>query len=406
MRSLPARADNNPALYYSPIYESSSMSKNWSANVKPARVLVVDDSALMRRMISDFVSAGQGLNVVGTARNGDEALQMCATLQPDVVTLDVQMPGKDGLATLTELLQAHPIPVVMVSSLTERGAETTLRALDIGAVDYVAKPDDLSERSHFQDDLVNKIRLAAGTNVRRLQQIRKTRSEVREREVNNPARKTAVTTFPPEYRDCCVAIGISTGGPPALTHLFQRLRTPTPPIVIVQHMPQNFTGPFAKRLDSISQLSVKEGATGDVLLPNHAFVAPGGRHMAVRRVGKQYVINIHDAAPVSGHRPSVDVMMTSVAESFGSKTLGVIMTGMGSDGVDGCAAIVRAGGYVLGQDQESSDVYGMNKAAFTSGFVHQQCSLDELHDMMPRQWQRIVRREPAREPQTCATPSR
>jgi len=347
---------------------------------KKIRVLVVDDSPLMREMISDSISADPKMEVVGTAPDGLSALERVPELAPDVVTLDIQMPKMDGLQTLGEILRRFPRPVVMVSSLTQRTADTTLRALDLGALDYVAKPDSLNgTEGVVQGELLHKIRAVAGADVERVIQARRARQARRAlpREVRSTSAldQSWLTTR-------CIAIGISTGGPPALSSLFQSLHAPLPPILVVQHMPSQFTGPFAQRLNSLSELTVKEAAAGDVLQPNHAFVAPGGKHMSIRKRGSRISIQITDDEPVSSHKPSVDVMMDSVAAIYGSGSLGVIMTGMGRDGASGCGELRSAGGFVLGQDQASSDVYGMNKVAHDEGHVDQVVSLDALPEAL------------------------
>jgi two-component system, chemotaxis family, protein-glutamate methylesterase/glutaminase len=352
------------------------------------RVLIVDDSAVMRAMLSDQLGAAPGITVAGKARNGREALALMASLHPDVVTLDLQMPGMDGLAVLEEMLRRDPIPAIMVSALTQAGAAVTLDALERGAVDYVAKPENRAGMgAAFTDELISKIRMAAGIDVRRMLAARKRRSALRQTArppVSEPvdAPSSAVLT------DMCVALGISTGGPPALASLLGAIRLPLPPMVIVQHMPPQFTGPLAARLDGVSPLSVHEAATGDVLRPNCALVAPGGKHLELVRRGEHVKVLIRDGETVSGHKPSVDVMMTSAAKAFGAGCLGVIMTGMGHDGVAGCQAIRAAGGFVLGQDEASSDVYGMNKAAYVEGHVNQQFA---LHDASATISRRILR---------------
>jgi two-component system chemotaxis response regulator CheB len=205
----------------------------------------------------------------------------------------------------------------------------------------------------------------------------------------NRSAKSVPALSPPELVGRCVAIGISTGGPPALAQLFDALGPPMPPIVVVQHMPSSFTKPFACRLDSLSELSVKEAATGDVLVPNQVLLAPGGKHLQVRRVGHMVRVVIHDGPAVSGHKPSVDVMMNSVAEAFGGGCLGVIMTGMGRDGADGCRAIRAAGGYTLGQNEATSDVYGMNKVAYVEGHIDQQFALQDAATLITQQVRRL-----------------
>lgn len=355
------------------------------------RVLVVDDSAVIRSIIADSIAASPGMKVVGTAADGQQALDMLESVRPDVITLDIQMPKMDGLAALDAILARRPIPVIMVSSLTKMGAEITLDALDRGALDYLAKPDyGAKTRAVLQEDLPRKIRMAAGADVRRILEIRRQRKA-------QPARRTSRTAppttteppAPPELAGKCVAIGISTGGPPALATLFAALRPPMPPIVVVQHMPPNFTKPLAWRLDALSELSIKEAAQGDTLEPNHVLIAPGGKHLQVRRMGDSVKAIIRDGAPISGHKPSIDVMMTSVAKAFGSGCLGVIMTGMGHDGAAGCGAIRAAGGYVLGQDQATSDVYGMNKVAFNEGNVDRQFALGEAAAVITQQVRRL-----------------
>lgn len=356
------------------------------------KVLVVDDSAVMREEISDLITSTAGMSVAGVATDGLDALAKIAELRPDIVTLDIQMPRMDGLETLDRILADNPLPVIMVSSLTQRAASVTFEALDRGAMDYVAKPERLQDVTDtFRAELVNKIRIMAGADVLRVLQVRKDRA-------NRP--KVSTLELPSnksyaEYKNCCIALGISTGGPPALSRLFPTLKPPLPPLVIVQHMPAKFTGPFAARLDTLSPLSVKEAETGDVLEPNHAYIAPGGRHLGLKRRGSQTVVRIFDDPPFSGHRPSVDLMMQDAAQIFGQDCLGIIMTGMGCDGAAGCGDIRAAGGYVLGQDEKSSDVYGMNKVAFVEGNVDRQVSLNDLPLMIPRQCRKMFCRTPA-----------
>lgn len=343
------------------------------------RVLVVDDSALVREILSDFIREAPGIELAGTARDGSEALALLPTLKPDVVTLDVQMPKMNGLETLDGILRISPVPVIMVSALTQLGANTTLEALDKGALDYVAKPEGGAAcTAAVRDELLRKIRAIAGTDVRRMMRIRAERAQQNKlRREQPPQSADPVEPTPHDLADRCIAIGISTGGPPALSTLFDALRPPLPPIVVVQHMPAHFTKPFAWRLNSLSRISIKEAENGDVVCPNHAFIAPGGQHLVLRRFGGQVKIQIKEGDPVSGHRPSADVMMKSAAEVYRQRCLGVIMTGMGRDGANGCRDIRAQGGYVLGQDEATSDVYGMNKVAFVEGHVDRQFGLDD-----------------------------
>lgn len=358
------------------------------------RVLVVDDSAVIRQILADCLGEIADIEVVGTAANGQRGLELCRSLTPDVVTLDIQMPGMDGLAALDAILADRPTPVVMVSALTQLGAGVTLDALERGAIDYVAKPESrLEVQEVFREDLPRKIRAAAGVDVRRILEIRKQRRLRREAKRAAPA-KTVLPADANWLADKCIAIGVSTGGPPALTCLFESLTPPMPPIVIVQHMPAQFTKPLAWRLNSLSKLSIKEAETGDALRPNHVFIAPGAFHMEVRGSAQRPTLLIRDGDPVSSHKPSVDVLMQTAAGVFGADCLGVIMTGMGRDGVAGCCAIRQAGGIVYGQDEETSDVYGMNKVAFVEGHVDRQFALDEAATLLSRHVARHWRRDP------------
>jgi len=364
-----------------------------SSELAKKKVLVVDDSTLVRQMICDALNEVPDMEVVGQARSGQQAIELLNSVQPDVITLDVQMPQMNGMVALEGILALRPVPVVMVSSLTQQGAATTFEALERGAIDYVPKPESGNlTQAAFREDLLRKVRMAAGTDVERILKIRQQRKLRRQQRPAASTPKSVPTLTRDSLADQCLAIGISTGGPPALRGLFEALQPPMPPIVVVQHMPPNFTGPLAWRLDSISALSVKEAETGDVLRPNLVLVAPGGRHLRLVKVRDEVQVKIFDAPPVSSHRPSVDVMMTSAAEIYGSRCLGVIMTGMGRDGVDGCRAIREAGGFVLGQDEATSDVYGMNKAAFVEGHVDAQFALQDAPTLIVRQVRRQGRR--------------
>lgn len=352
-------------------------------DTRKIRVLVADDSQLIRELFSDWIGQSPEMEVVGTSATGAEALAQTLALAPDIVTLDVQMPGMDGLTALTKILAARPIPVVMVSALTKPLAETSLLALDLGALDYLAKPNaDTRTSAQFRSELLHKLRTLAGADVARLLAIRRSRKN------RQPPPVTPLEPHihaPLESRPrSCIALGISTGGPPLLADLFATLTPPLPPVLVVQHMPAAFTGPFAKRLDGLSQLSISEAESGEELCANRVYIAPGGRHMRLLSGGKRVIIRISDEAPESGHRPSIDLMMQDAAAVFGEHTLGIIMTGMGHDGVAGCRAIRTAGGQVLGQNQATSAVYGMNKAAHTSGWVTEQFAPEDLPAMIDR----------------------
>lgn len=344
------------------------------------RVMVVDDSAVLRTVIADAIANTPGMAVVGKANDGVQALKILDAVQPDVITLDVQMPNMDGLATLDAILKQRPTPVIMVSSLTKQGATATLDAMDRGALDYLTKPDyGPKTKDAINKQLPRKIRNAAGTDVKRILEMRrdhKKKCDARPK-LKSVAERAAVET-PEVLASKCIAIGISTGGPPALTGLFEMLEPPMPPIVIVQHMPAGMTQPLAWRLNSLSPLSITEAGHRNFVLPNQVLLAPGGKHLEVLRFGTSVRTMISDGPPVSSHKPSIDLMMKSAVKSFGSDCLGLIMTGMGRDGSDGCGAIRQAGGYVLGQDQSTSQVYGMNKIAHTEGNVDRQFALADV----------------------------
>lgn len=337
------------------------------------RVLVVDDSALMRRLLSDILGSSPSIEVVGSARDGREAVVQAAKLKPDVITLDVEMPEVSGLDALPAILAVHEAPVVMVSALTREGADVTLKALEFGAVDFFPKParNQMSEMRAEGEQLIDKVLTAAGSRV-----LRGRRSPSTDSAVFGPRETSPATDRPAPV----VVIGISTGGPQALSRVIPLLKPPAPPILIVQHMPAQFTGVFAERLNRSAEVEVKEAAEGDLVEPNRVLVAPGGRHLRLsgRPPRVRAKLGAPDEPAVGGHRPSVDVLFESAAKIFGEATIGVIMTGMGRDGADGCKAILDAGGFTLGQDEATSVVYGMNKAAFLENAVKAQFALDDL----------------------------
>lgn len=354
-------------------------------------VLVVDDSQLSREIICDIIAGDDELSVAGVASDGDQVLSKVQEHSPQIVTMDVHMPKMDGLHALENLLAAHPLPVIMVSSATSRGAETTLRALDLGAMDYIEKPaSDINDR--FAAELTRKLKVMARADVKRVLECRRRKTRPRNF-TPAPPQKTESASSNSRSADAlkshCFAIGISTGGPPALTGLLSVLNPPVPPIAIVQHMPELFTNAFAKRLNDQSSLTICEALDGMPLAPNTVLIAPGGKHMFMSGRAGNVVARIRDGEPVAGHRPSVDVMMASAAEIYGANCLGVIMTGMGRDGVDGCQAVQTHGGYVLGQDEFTSDVYGMNKAAFVEGHVDKQFPLQDLPLLLRRHASRM-----------------
>ncbi|NTW58624.1 MAG: chemotaxis response regulator protein-glutamate methylesterase [Nitrospirae bacterium] len=338
------------------------------------KVLIVDDSAFMRNALTSMLSSDPEIKVIGTARDGMEAVEKVALLKPDVVTMDVEMPRLDGLAALRLIMEQHPVPVIMVSSLTAEGAKETLDALDAGAVDFI--PKNLSELSinivKIKELLLDKVK-----------QIAKKGVALRKRK---PAGAATVhyalpaTRSTGERRVGILAIGSSTGGPRALQEIIPLLPKEFPvPIVISQHMPQNFTGPFAERLNQLSRVAVKEAAAGDQLKPGLALIAPGGWHMRIeRKRSLETVVTLGESRDDLIYRPSVDELMLSVSECFPGRALGVILTGMGNDGVRGMTALKKSGGRIFAQNEESCVVYGMPKAVVDAGIADKVLAIEEM----------------------------
>lgn len=341
------------------------------------RVLIVDDSALMREVLTEILSQDPALEVVGAAADPYQAREKIMRLRPDVLTLDVEMPRMDGLAFLEKLMRAHPMPVLMVSSLTEKDCETTLRALELGAIDYVAKPhlDVRSGTLEIADEIVSKVKIAAQATIRRA---------VREPNPAGPPRPAAATNSPGVRSSLfrtthkVVAVGASTGGTEALVQLLAPLPADSPGTVIVQHMPEGFTRSFAARLDSLCRVRVKEAQDGDRILAGHVLLAPGNFHMEVVRDGAQFITRVFHADPVNRHRPSVDVLFQSCAQALGSNAVGVIMTGMGNDGARGLLAMHQAGARTIAQNEASCVVFGMPREAIAMGGADEVTPLDAM----------------------------
>lgn len=332
----------------------------------PIRVLVVDDSAFMRRVVGDAIASQPDMQLAGVARNGLEALLKVEQLQPDVVTLDIEMPEMDGLTALRHLMARYPRPVVMLSTMTQAGAATTLRALSIGAIDFVAKPSGALALDFRQvrEELLHKVRVAARAQVRQAT-----------REIYRPASPSKPTARRDGF-DHLVVIGSSTGGPRALSRLIPELAADgRTAYLVVQHMPAAFTRCLAERLDASSQLVVREAATGDRLEAGTALVAPGDYHVRVTRSG---AVELDQSPRVHGVRPSVDVALRSAAEHRGARTVAVILTGMGQDGADGAASVRQAGGWVIAEDEASCVVWGMPRAVVERGLAHRVVPLDGM----------------------------
>jgi two-component system, chemotaxis family, protein-glutamate methylesterase/glutaminase len=339
-------------------------------SAQPVRVLVVDDSALMRKLIPQMIETDTSIQVVGTAMDGNFGLKKIAELKPQVITLDLEMPGMGGLDMLKEIMRRHRLPVIVVSSHSTAGAAVTLKALSLGAFDFVAKPADVTSRmQESARELIAKIKAAAQSRGIQITSPEETPEITRRK-------KVATASGAPSK---VVAIGVSTGGPQSLQYVLAQLPPDFPGcIVVVQHMPEGFTEMFARRLDECSSLRIKEAQSGDVLQPGRVLICPGSRHLKVKRLPLGDVAVLSDEPRVNGHRPSADVLFKSVAEEFGPRALGVIMTGMGDDGANGLGFIKAAGGITLAQSEQSCVVFGMPKAAIERGHAMRVVDLDVM----------------------------
>jgi len=331
------------------------------------RVVVVDDSALIRRLLSDIVNAESDMVVVGTAPDPIVARDMIRTLNPDVVTLDVEMPRMDGLDFLERLMRLRPMPVVMVSTLTQRGSEAALRALELGAVDFVAKPKLDIEHGvrELGTEIVDRIRIAA---------------KARPHRPRTPAQALPALAAVGNRMttEKLIFIGASTGGTEALRETLVRLPPDVPAILITQHMPPGFTRTFAARLNEQCKVRVREAENGERLLPGHAYIAPGGRHLKLGRSGANYIAVLDDGPPVNRHRPSVEVLFRSAAQLAGRNAIGIMLTGMGKDGAVAMREMREAGAYNIAQDEATCVVFGMPKEAIAEGAVQEVLPLGEI----------------------------
>jgi two-component system chemotaxis response regulator CheB len=345
---------------------------------QPVRVLVVDDSALMRKLIPQILETDDSIQVVGTAMDGNFGLKKIAELKPQVVTLDLEMPGMGGLDMLKEIMRRHRLPVIVVSSHSTQGASVTLKALSLGAFDFVAKPNDVSSRmQEIARDLISKIKAAAQSRGIQI-------SGTMDIPLPTPRQKgrLGVKRQPTKI----VAVGISTGGPQSLQYVLSQLSPDfMGSMVVVQHMPEGFTEMFARRLDECCALSVKEAQSADLLLAGRVLICPGSRHLKVKRLPLGDIAVLSDDPRVNGHRPSADVLFRSVAEEFGERSVGVIMTGMGEDGASGLGAIKAAGGLTIAQSERTCVVYGMPKAAIERGHAMRIIDLDAIANTLQAQ---------------------
>jgi two-component system chemotaxis response regulator CheB len=344
------------------------------------RVIVVDDSALVRSLLAEIINRQGDMECIGTANDPLVAREMIRELNPDVITLDVEMPRMDGIDFLGRLMRLRPMPVLMISTLTERGAEVTMRALELGAVDFVAKPriGVANGLQQLATEIVDKIRIAAKAHVHRV--------------VRSPSAGAAAPAAKPAASSAgllgrvstekLIAIGASTGGTEAIKEVLIHMPADAPAIVITQHMPPGFTTSFAARLNSLCQITVKEAVHGERILPGHAYIAPGGRQFAISRSGANYVAVVNDDPPVNRHKPSVEVLFKSVAQFAGRNAFGVMLTGMGADGAAAMREMRDAGSYNYVQDEASCIVFGMPREAIAHGAADEVLPLSKIAEAL------------------------
>jgi len=344
------------------------------------KVLIVDDSAVVRQVLSAALAEDPAIEVIGAASDPVFAMDRMRKQWPDVIVLDVEMPRMDGITFLKKIMAERPTPVVICSTLTEKGAATTMQALEAGAFTVITKPKIDLKRflEESSDDLVSTVKAAARANARKLVPLPPVAAIALQPKLTADAILSVASQAMAETTERVVAIGTSTGGTQALEAVLTALPQVCPGIVIVQHMPEKFTGAFAARLNDLCRIEVREARTGDRVLPGRALIAPGGRHMLLKRNGAQYHVDIVDGPPVSRHRPSVDVLFRSVAKSAGKNALGIIMTGMGDDGARGLKEMHDAGAATVAQDEASCVVYGMPKEAVKLGGVDRSAPLQAI----------------------------
>lgn len=341
---------------------------------KRIKVLIIDDSALVRKLLTEILNEDPNIEVVGAAPDPLIAREKIKATNPDVLTLDVEMPKMDGLTFLSNLMRLRPMPVVMVSTLTEKGADVTMRAMEMGAIDFVSKPKlgATYRLADYSEEIISKVKTAAAVRI----------SAVRESLCSSPdmdkgmVKASQVKHF--STTDKIVAIGASTGGTEAIKHVLTQLPANFPGIVITQHIPAAFSASFADRVNEMSALEVSEARDGDQIIPGCAFIAPGDKHLKIRKSGARYICHLDDGPAVNRHKPSVDVMFNSIAKKVGPNAVGVILTGMGADGANGLKQMRDAGARTIGQDEASSVVWGMPGAAFKAEAVEKVVALNDV----------------------------
>ena len=343
---------------------------------KKIKVLIVDDSAVVRKILSSGLSKQQDIEIVGTAPDPFIARNKILQLKPDVLTLDVEMPKMDGITFLQKLMTHYPIPTIMVSSLTQEGCDATLKALEVGALDFVAKPTSRlgSDVENVIDELYTKIKYASRAKVRVTQKHAEIVNNIKSAQTIQSGSKPSL--FKSTHK--IILIGASTGGTEALKNVLIKMPPDSPAIAIVQHMPEMFTKAFAERMNSLCSITVKEGKNGDSLIPGQAIIAPGNYHMSIRRNGAMYCVETNQEAPVHHQRPAVDILFDSAAKYVGPNAIGVIMTGMGSDGAKGLLNMKESGAKTIAQDEDSCVVFGMPKEAIKLGAADKTVPLQNI----------------------------
>lgn len=346
---------------------------------KPIRVLIVDDSALIRKMLKEMLQADPDIEVAGTASDPYDARKKIKELNPDVLTLDVEMPRMDGITFLANLMRLHPVPVLMVSSLTVKGADVILQALELGAIDYVTKPkiDIAYSLDQYSEEIISKLKLAAATKVRPISK------DHLKKKLNANAvihKQVSFTNF--ASTDSIIAIGASTGGTEAIKEILMAMPVSAPGTVITQHIPAAFSAQFALRLDKVCAMKVCEAQDGQQILPGHVYIAPGNRHLLVTRDGARYHCKLNDGPMVNRHKPAVDVLFRSTAQSAGANAMGVLLTGMGDDGAQGLKELHDAGAMTIAQDKDSSVVWGMPGSAVKLAATDSVLPLDMIADAL------------------------
>ncbi len=352
------------------------------------KILIVDDSAFMRKSLEILLSQDPDIEIVGFGKNGKEAVEKAKELKPDVITLDIEMPVMDGLTALQIIMKEAPTTVIMISSLTTEGAESTLKAMQLGAVDFI--PKEMSfvsvNISGIKDSLIQKIK-SVGNKKTILGRLARVRSDRKPTQHEISYGKESYGTAEKQLekkRIEAIALGISTGGPISLQKVIPNIKgNLNVPLIIVQHMPPNFTKSLANRLNGMSKVSVKEAEHGEILKNGMVYIAPGGKHITFRKEGmSKYKVNLSDEPANTLHRPSVDVMMSAAANTWGNRTLGIIMTGMGKDGLEGAKLLNSKGGLVIAQDEESSVVWGMPRAIYEAGIADIVAPLEKIADLI------------------------